>query len=141
MREISGGNRNYCALKSRQDTYDSLLNNIIDVSFLDIGAAEYITNNMYCNLTLVGESFEKGAFAIITPKQWLYAQDLDVNILALTESGVVENLRRKWFQAKNCPDSSTTPIAIEIESLFGLFVTFAVFVVVSLFLFAWRLRR
>ena len=73
LREISGGSRNYYKLKSRQETYDSLLNNIIDVSFLDNGLAEYVTNNVYCNLTVIGESFDKGGFGIITPKQWLYA--------------------------------------------------------------------
>ncbi|CAF4096577.1 unnamed protein product [Rotaria sp. Silwood2] len=141
LREISEGNRNYYPLKSRQETYDSLLNNIIDVSFLDGGAAEYITNNIYCNLTLVGEGFEKGAFAVITPKQWLYGQDSDVNILSLRESGDLDTLKIKWFQIKKCSDSSETSSAIGIESLSGLFILFGVIYFLSLLLFAWKKQQ
>ncbi|CAF4714054.1 unnamed protein product [Rotaria sp. Silwood2] len=126
LREISGGNRNYYPLKSRQEMYNSLLNNIIDVSFHDAGVAEYITNNIYCDLTLIGEGFDQGAFGILIPKQWLYDQDLDVNILSLKELGNLDTLRRKWFQVKKCSDSSETPRVIGIESLSGLFIVFGV---------------
>ncbi|CAF4029539.1 unnamed protein product [Rotaria sp. Silwood2] len=141
LREISGGNRNYYPFKSLQEIYDSLLNNIIDASLLDAGAAEYITNNIYCNLALIGEDFDKGAFGIITPKQWLYGQDLDVNILSLRETGNLDNLRRKWFQVKKCSDSSSTSTAIEIESLVGLFLIFGIICILSLLLFAWKKRN
>ena len=57
LREISGGSRNFYPLKSKQEMYDSLLNNIIDASFMDTGVVEYLTNNVYCNLTLVGSRF------------------------------------------------------------------------------------
>ncbi|CAF2099385.1 unnamed protein product [Rotaria magnacalcarata] len=60
-----------------------------------IGGAEYVTNNIYSNLTLVGEGFEQESLAIVTPKQWLYGQDLDVNILFLKESGNLDNLQVK----------------------------------------------
>nr|4IO2_A Chain A, Glutamate receptor 1 [Adineta vaga]4IO2_B Chain B, Glutamate receptor 1 [Adineta vaga]4IO3_A Chain A, AvGluR1 ligand binding domain [Adineta vaga]4IO3_B Chain B, AvGluR1 ligand binding domain [Adineta vaga]4IO4_A Chain A, AvGluR1 ligand binding domain [Adineta vaga]4IO4_B Chain B, AvGluR1 ligand binding domain [Adineta vaga]4IO5_A Chain A, AvGluR1 ligand binding domain [Adineta vaga]4IO5_B Chain B, AvGluR1 ligand binding domain [Adineta vaga]4IO6_A Chain A, AvGluR1 ligand bindin len=103
LREISGGSRNFYPLKSRQEMYDSLLAGIIDVSFMDIGTAEYVTNNIYCNLTLVGEDFDKSTFGIVTPKEWLYAKDLDVNILSLRETGILDNLKKKWFQTKACP--------------------------------------
>ncbi|CAF3619115.1 unnamed protein product [Rotaria sp. Silwood1] len=135
LREISNGNRNYYPLKSQQDIYDSLLNNIIDVSIHDAGAAEYVINNIYCNLTLVGEGFDKSVFGIITPKQWLYGQDLDVNILSLRETGSLDNLRRKWFQIKKCSDSSSISTAIDIEALIGLFILFGGFCILSLFLF------
>ncbi|CAF1254734.1 unnamed protein product [Rotaria magnacalcarata] len=59
------------------------------------GGAEYVTNNIYSNLTLVGEGFEQESLAIVTPKQWLYGQDLDVNILFLKESGNLDNLQVK----------------------------------------------
>ncbi|CAF3488138.1 unnamed protein product, partial [Rotaria sp. Silwood2] len=62
LREISGGSRNYYPLKSRLEMYESLLNNAVDVVFHDIGVAQYITNNVYCNLTLVGEDFDKSVF-------------------------------------------------------------------------------
>ncbi|CAF4254221.1 unnamed protein product, partial [Rotaria sordida] len=90
--------RNYYPLKSQQNLYDSLLAGIIDASFMDNGVSEYITNNIYCNLTLVEDDFEKGVFGIVTPKEWLYTKDLDVNILLLSESGQLDYLRQKWFQ-------------------------------------------
>ncbi|CAF3228638.1 unnamed protein product [Rotaria sp. Silwood2] len=94
LREVSNGNRNYYPLKSRKETFDNLLASIIDASFIDIGVGEYVTNNIYYNLTLVGEDFGEGLFGIITPQQWIYAQDLDVVILSLRESGTIEKLRQ-----------------------------------------------
>ncbi|CAF3646426.1 unnamed protein product [Rotaria sp. Silwood1] len=138
--EISKGNRNFYPLNSREQLYDSLLAGIIDVSFLDEGIAEFVTNNIYCNLTLVGDGFDSGAFGIVTPKQWVYAQDLDVNILLLRESGKLDYLRQKWFQVQNCPDSTATSTAIEIESVGGLFLTFSVITFISFLLFLWTKR-
>ncbi|CAF1304804.1 unnamed protein product [Rotaria sp. Silwood1] len=79
LREISDGNKNYYPLKSQQELYDSLLDGTIDASFMDTGMAEYITNNIYCNLTLIGQHFDKGVFGIVTPNEWLYAKVLIVN--------------------------------------------------------------
>ncbi|CAF3902722.1 unnamed protein product [Rotaria sp. Silwood2] len=138
LREISGGKRNYYPLKSQNDVFDSLLAGIIDVSFVDSGSAEYITNNVYCNLTLIGNDFDKGVLGIVTPEKWLYAQDLDVNLLSLQESGDLENLRQKWFQVKKCPDSFEKPNAIGIQAISGLFLVFGVISILSLLLFAWR---
>ncbi|CAF3623469.1 unnamed protein product [Rotaria sp. Silwood1] len=141
LREISSGSRNYYPLKSGQEIFNSLLNNLIDVAFHDTDIAEYVTNNIYCNLTLIGEGFDKGIFGIMTPKQWLYGQDLDVNILSLRESGNLDILRRKWFQVKKCSDSSATFVAIGIGSLSGLFMTFGVICVASLLSLAWKKRK
>jgi len=140
LREISGGNRNYHPFKSRKDIYDGLLAGIIDASFTDIGMGEYITNNIYCNLTLIGANFDKGVFGIVIPKQWLYAQELDVNILSLRESGLLDNLKIKWFQTKNCPDSTEISNAMGIESIGGLFLTFGVISILSLLLLGWKKR-
>ncbi|CAF1174440.1 unnamed protein product [Didymodactylos carnosus] len=144
LAEISNNIPNYFAIlgaNTQQQVSDDLLDGIIDASFMDIGAAEYITNNIYCNLTLVGDDFDEGAFGIVTPKQWVYAQDLDVNILSLRESDDLNNLKVKWFQTQNCPDSSETSSAMGIESLVGLFFIFAVISVLSLLLFAWKKRH
>ena len=140
LREISGGNRNFFPLKSRKDLYDKLLSKTIDASFMDAGVAEYITNNVYCNLTLVGVDFDKSSFGIVIPKQWLYAQDLDVNILALRESGVLDDLKRKWFQSSICADATEKPPGMGFETLSGLFLTFAIMCVLSLLFFVWDKR-
>ena len=126
LREISGGIRNYYPLRTRQEQYDALLNGIIDATFMDIGVAEYATNNIYCNLSLVGADFDKSTFGIVMPKQWLYAKEIDVTILSLREAGVLDDLRKKWFKSRVCPTSEVTSTAMEIESLAGLFLTFAV---------------
>ena len=140
LREISNGIRNFYPLKSRQDLYNSLLSGVIDVSLMDIGVAEYMTNNIYCNLTLVGADFDKSTFAIATPKQWLYGQDLDVNILALRESGALDELKSKWFQINNCQDLNEASTSIGINALSGLFLTFGIITVLSLLLFVWQKR-
>jgi ABC-type amino acid transport substrate-binding protein len=131
LREISGGNRNFYPLTTRKDMYEKLLAKIIDASLMDTGIAEYITNNVYCNLTLVGADFDKSTFGIVTPK--LYAQELDVNILALRETGVLDELKRKWFQSKICSGAVEEPIGIRLETMSGLFLTFAVICLLSLF--------
>ncbi|CAF4744849.1 unnamed protein product, partial [Rotaria magnacalcarata] len=54
---VSGGNPNYYPLYSRDQIYQSLLGNKIDVGFIDTGNAEYMTNDVYCNLTIAGSGF------------------------------------------------------------------------------------
>ncbi|CAF1304880.1 unnamed protein product [Rotaria sordida] len=141
LREISKGVRNFHSLQSYDDIYSSLLANIIDASFSDSGALEYITNNIYCNLTLVGNDFDNSEFGIVTPQKWLYAQDLDVNILQLRETGELEKLRQKWFEIQQCSGSSETSTAIGIQGTRGLFLIFGVICILSLLLFAWKKRR
>ncbi|CAF4963887.1 unnamed protein product [Rotaria sp. Silwood1] len=140
LREISSGSRSYYPLKSGQDLFDSLLAGIIDASFMDIGTGEYITNNIYCNLTLIEDDFDKGVFGIVTPKEWLYTKDLDVNILLLRESGQLDDLRQKWFKKRNCPNLDETSISMEIDSMSGLFLIFALITFLSLLLSIWSKR-
>jgi ABC-type amino acid transport substrate-binding protein len=90
LREISLDNRNFYPLISEDEMYEKLLNNIIDASIMDSGVLEYFTNNIYCNLALVGTDFDKNAFGIVFPKNWIYQQLFDVNILSLRESGMLD---------------------------------------------------
>jgi ABC-type amino acid transport substrate-binding protein/ABC-type branched-subunit amino acid transport system substrate-binding protein len=143
LHEISSGIRNFYPLKTDKQMYNCLLNNIIDVSITDGGASEYMTNNVYCNLTLVGADFDDSAFGIVFQKNWQYAQDFDVNILALRESGAITDLRTKWFDATNCsqsPDSSNTDTAMTIESMAGLCLTFGIIYILAVLLFTWQKR-
>ncbi|CAF5120945.1 unnamed protein product, partial [Rotaria sp. Silwood1] len=140
LREISKGMHNFYSLPaSKQVTFDSLLSNIIDASFIDSGVGQYVTNNIYCNLTLVGQRFDQTIFGIVTPIEWNYAQILDVKILALRESGTLDLLQQKWFQSKTCPDSlSNTSTALDVPSMGGLFLVFGVIIALSFLLFAWQ---
>jgi polar amino acid transport system substrate-binding protein len=140
LQEISSGIRNFYPLKTDKQMYDCLLNNIIDVSIMDGGVLEYMTNNVYCNLTLVGADFGPSAFGIAFRKHWQYAQELDVNVLSLKESGSLDDLTSKWFQATYCSQSSATSTAMSIESMAGLYLTFGVICVLALLLFVWQKR-
>ncbi|CAF3274414.1 unnamed protein product [Rotaria sp. Silwood2] len=142
LQEISRQSRNFYPLKSQQEQYDSLLSGVIDATLMDVGAAEYITDNVYCNLTLVGAGFDNSVFGIVFRKNWLYEQDLDVNILSLRESGSLDRLKVKWFQTNKCPASYSilSDISVGIGTIGGLFVTFAAISILSLLLFAWTRR-
>jgi hypothetical protein len=51
------------------------------------------------------------------------------------------SLQTKWFETQTCPDSTIEDAtATTIESLAGLFVTFAVISILALLLFAWKKR-
>ena len=143
VREISKGIRNYYKVASHNELYESLLTGIIDAALVDSGSVEYVTNNLYCNLSFVPEDFEKGVFGIVTLKEWLYAKDLDVAILSLRESGTLNHLRQRWFQAKRCPTSTESLLstAIGIERTAGLFLTLGLITVLSLLLLAWIERH
>jgi ABC-type amino acid transport substrate-binding protein len=140
LREISHGIRDFYPLTSRQQTIDSLLNGVIDVTFMDSVTAETLTGNLYCNLTLAGDPFDYSAFGIVIPKGWMYGEELDVNILSMQETGVFDDLKKTWFPANSCPGSTDTSSSIGIDAMCGLFLVFGVISALSLFLFAWQQR-
>jgi ABC-type amino acid transport substrate-binding protein/ABC-type branched-subunit amino acid transport system substrate-binding protein len=140
LREISDGNRNYYPLKSREEQINALLNEKIDVTLMDAAVAEYLTRNIYCNLTLAGADFERGAFGIVMRKNWLYAQEIDVEILSLRESGVLETFEKRWFHTEICPDLSDMNKSIGVEAMAGLFLSFAVISAFSLLMFIYKNR-
>ncbi|UJR16836.1 hypothetical protein I4U23_003735 [Adineta vaga] len=141
LREISGGNKNYYPLITKQEIYDGLLNNIIDASIVDGSVSEYIVNNIYCNLTLIGKDFNTNAFGIAFQKTWQYKEILDRTILLLRESGQLDDLKRKWFKTTICSESvQITSQAMTLESMAGLFVTFAVISFIALIVFLWKKR-
>ena len=137
LREISNGIRNYYPVKPSDKVLDILLANMIDATVDDTAAVEYLINTIYCNITLVGEGLDKGIFGVVVPKQWVYLKDLDVNILSLRESGKIDQLRQKWFQKRNCPDSTEISSALRTESMGGLFVIFGTISILSLLLYLW----
>ena len=142
LREVSRGSRTFYPLKALDEIYRFLLDDKIDVAIMDGGVLEYATNTKYCNLSLIGAAFDSSIYGIVMPKQWLYAQELDIHILALRESGSLDDLTRKWFSAKTCVDSSAanTSTSIKIEAVAGLFLTFAVISILAVILFLWLKR-
>ena len=108
---------------------------------MDLGTGQYVINNVYCNLTLVGEGFDKSTFGIVTPKGWLYPKDLDVAVLALQETGALDRLKRKWFHSSTCAKTEEASTALGLESLSGLFLTFGIICVLALVVHAWKKRE
>ncbi|CAF3875615.1 unnamed protein product, partial [Adineta steineri] len=140
LQEISDGSRNFYPLTSIGEAYDKLLNGIIDASIMDVGPLEYATTHIYCNLTLVGADFDASAFGIVYQKDWIYAKELDVNLLSLRENGTFDTLRTKWFEGGDCSQTDDTSTAMTVESMAGLFLTFGVISILSLLLFVWLKR-
>ena len=143
LREISEGIPNYYPLRSTGDIAKYLLDDNIDAAIWDTPFLQYITNNVCCDLTIAGPDFGKSSFGIAVPKQWIYKKDLDVAILSLKETGILDGLGRKWFLGGTCPGSGTEekPVAkLDVISLSGLLVTFAVISGFALILFAWTQR-
>lgn len=138
VQEISRESRNFFSAKNLGLILDSLLDGTIDATFLDSSVADYLTNNIYCNLTVVGSTFNDVAFGIVMPNHWPYAHDLDRNILLLRESGKLDRLRRKWFLTGNCDATSERLNAVQVESMAGLFLIFGIITVLPLLPFLWR---
>ena len=141
LQQISGGRRTFYPLYSRDEQFERLLRSDIDATFVASGIAEYLTNNVYCNLSIVGPSFHAGAYGIVYPKRWLYADDFDVNVLALRESGKLDSIRRRRFEVKTCEEIVEAPNVMGVESMAGLFVTVGVIVLIALLALAWTKRK
>ena len=140
LREISEGSRNYHPLKSQQDQFDRLLNGDIDATIIDRPTGEYLTNNVYCQLTLVGSDFDSRKFGIMFPKNWLFIEDFDRNVLAMREQGEFDKLNKRWFKSSICHDALDAPNAMNVESMAGLFLTVGIIVIVALLALVWRKR-
>ena len=138
LREISDGVRNYFPLEVYQDIFDDLLNNKIDTAIFDSGLLEYSVNNIYCNLTLVGTDFARSSLGIIFQKNWQYAEELDIILLSLRESGALDDIKVKWFQTSRCAGMSDGLPSMSIEAMAGLFLTVGVISILALLFFLWK---
>lgn len=88
----------------------------------------------------LGADFERSAYGIVFPKNWLYQQELDVAILSVRESGTFDALKMKWMQANVCARSTVVSTAMSLESMTGLFMTFGAISTLALLWFLWRHR-
>ncbi|UJR06934.1 hypothetical protein I4U23_011223 [Adineta vaga] len=140
LREVSKGNKNFYGVQKNEEFYDALLTNKIDAAILDVSSGEYATNNIYCNLTLIGNSFYPTGVGLVMPKQWLYKQDLDVQILLLKETGKLDQLKTKWFQPSICATTVDNTTSMKVTALAGLFLTFAIITILSILLCLWKKR-
>lgn len=139
MSQVSNNVRNYHKIPAFSDLYDALLDKTIDYTIIDSGLGQYLTNNVYCNLTLIGQSFDQSSFGIVIPSGWNYQQSLDIVILALRESGFLDDLRNKWMQSSTCPQSSDDSSGVlGVEEMGGLFLVLGAIIVISLLFYVWK---
>ena len=141
LRQISAGIRTFYPLYSRAEHFERLLSRDIDAAVMEGGIAEYLTNNEYCALSMVGPSFDVGTYGIVYPKHCLYAEDFDVNLLALRDSGELANIRRRWFESKTCEEIVEASNVMGVESMVGLFLTVGIIAVIALLAVAWTRRN
>ena len=116
-----------------EEMFERLLNDTIDATISVISSGEYAIGNVYCNLSRIGADFSQSAYGIVMLRNWIYSKDLDIVVLSLREGGVLDSLRKKWFQANVCKNTAADTYNTE-------FVTFAVICVLSILLFAWTKR-
>ena len=140
LREISNGRRDFYPVYSRDEQLERLVNGDIDATFLHGGSAEYLTNNIYCSLSVVGPSFGSGTFGVVYPKNWLFAEEFDMHVLALRESGEMDKLKRRWFESNVCQDSVEPPNAMGVQSMAGLFLTVGMIILAALLTLIWTKR-
>ncbi|CAF0884969.1 unnamed protein product [Didymodactylos carnosus] len=130
----------YYPLKSSKEIYTHLQLGLIDAGLWDNASIEYETSINYCDLMPVGRGFARSSFGIVVKKNWLYKEDLDVNILNLSESGIIEQLSATWFQQKKkCQKRDDGLIksldnSVTIEIMSGLLITFLLISFVSVLL-------
>ena len=141
LREVTKGSRNFYPLLTEEEIFRKLLDNIIDAAIIDAGGAEYAVSAVYCNLTLVGTGFDYSEFAIVTQKNWIYQQVLDVNILSLRESGILDRLKNEWFQSSYCSHASETSVELPVVTMTGLFVVHGALGIIALLVYIIRPSR
>lgn len=138
LREIPQANGVFHPLITKDDAFQKLTDKVIDAAITDAGVAEYNVNAVYCNLTLVGAPFDLSQFAIVTQKNWIYQEILDVNILYLRQSGTLDKLKNSWFQSSYCSRETDRNIQLSLEPMLGTFYIFVGGIAIALLL--WPLR-
>ncbi|CAF1071182.1 unnamed protein product [Didymodactylos carnosus] len=140
LKAISLGRTDYYHLPTTQDIFTKLLDNTIDVAVASGASAVYAIDNIYCKLTLAGDPFYATSIAIDLPKLWPYKQALNVELLTIKESGLLEGIMGKYFNTLTCgssSDAATGSSSMTVESLAGLFLTFACICVLAILLHFW----
>ena len=79
-----------------------------------------------CDLMTVGKPFNSKNYAFAVRKGALYQEQLTLSILSLQESGELEKIRQKWFEAESlCSEDENsdenTASGLEMENVAGVF--------------------
>lgn len=105
--------------------------------FMESATIEYITER-YCNLTQVGGLLDSKGYGMATRKGAKIRASLSEVILKLQETGVLQQLKDRWWKQKGggqCVAAPSTPLTeLGLKNLGGVFVVLVVGSFLSLML-------
>ncbi|KAK4337133.1 hypothetical protein RND71_043892 [Anisodus tanguticus] len=122
-------------------------------AFLMESASIEYTIERECNLTQIGGLLDSKGYGIATPKDSPYLRPLSQAILKLQESGVLHQLKDRWWKQKRgggaCADdakkASSSVTELSLGNVGGVFVVLlggiAAALIMALFEFMWRARK
>ena len=90
-----------------------------------------------CDLVTVGKAFNKKNYAFAVPKNSPYGTSISLAILKLQESGELEKMRQKWFEAETmCPEEENydnkEAVGLEMKNMSGVFLVLIIGLVLSI---------
>ncbi|CAA0833575.1 Glutamate receptor 3.2 [Striga hermonthica] len=79
----------------------------------------------YCMFQAVGREFTKSGWGFAFPRDSQLATDLSTAILTLSETGKLQELRKKWLSSRSCPEQGSDEDSeqLQLKSFWGLFLT------------------
>eukprot|EP00057_Strongylocentrotus_purpuratus_P022448 XP_011676922.1 PREDICTED: glutamate receptor ionotropic, kainate 2-like [Strongylocentrotus purpuratus] len=105
--------------------------------FWDAPILDYIKQTE-CDLMTVGKPFNLKGYGIATPQGAAYRDNLSVAILKLQEEGILEGIRKKWFERESiCPEEivnnnpNSKASAIGLSKIAGAFYVLIIGAVLS----------
>ncbi|CAF1256502.1 unnamed protein product [Adineta steineri] len=105
---------------------DGVKNGKIPYSCIGISAGSSVEDYHVNEIPDRRRNFYTSLFGIVLPKQCIYKQDLDINLLSWREAGKRDDLKVKWFQSSTFPVITEISTAMGSTSMSGLFITLSV---------------
>ncbi|CAM8887779.1 unnamed protein product [Rhodiola kirilowii] len=93
---------------------------------------------------IVGQPFTKSGWGFAFQRDSQLAIDMSTAILKLSESGILQALRTKWFCKKGCPEdrkANSEPNQLRLINFWGLYLFCGTCALIALFLFLLRSLR
>ncbi|PVD33740.1 hypothetical protein C0Q70_05000 [Pomacea canaliculata] len=128
--------------KSLLSNTTTIIENVKSGRFIFI--ADGVTNGyyakLYCGIESIEQNFGAKDFALGFPRGAQYKDDINRGLLQLKESGVLDDLKHKWWTAgRNCTDdddtmssSEKTTAELNITNMVGVFIVLAAFTVLAI---------
>ena len=120
----------YYRLKNPRETFTKILDGTIDVALADSSSADYLIQQEFCQLEIVGTPFSKTDFGVAVPKEWPYLQDLNTHLLKLRANDKIQELLAIYYQQDTCRAKESDQSNDESHSLtiFGTSGLFFVYI-------------